>query len=113
MPLPISVIARALVNSPKIVFADEPTGNLDSHTGETILKLFHDLSLKGSTIALVTHDPEIAAVTPRKIEIRDGKIAKIVDAKLSGQLDGPKFIVSAEGGTRNVENGTADITGVA
>ena len=45
--------------------------------------------------------------------IRDGKIAKIVDAKLSGQLDGPKFIVSAEGGTRNVENGTADITGVA
>lgn len=88
-----AAIARALVNSPKIVFADEPTGNLDSHTGETILNLFHELSRKGSTIALVTHDPEIAAVTPRKIEIRDGKIATNVDARLSGQLDGPKFAV--------------------
>ncbi len=88
-----AAIARALVNSPKIVFADEPTGNLDSHTGETILKLFHDLSLKGRTIMLVTHDPEIAAVTPRKIEIRDGKIARNVDARLAGQRDGPKFAV--------------------
>ena len=77
-------IARALVNSPKIVFADEPTGNLDSHTGEAILALFRKLSQEGRTIALVTHDPEIAAVTPRKIEIRDGKIAKQVDAKLAG-----------------------------
>jgi putative ABC transport system ATP-binding protein len=77
-------IARALVNNPKIVFADEPTGNLDSHTGELILELFRKLSQKGHTIALVTHDPEIAAVTPRKIEIRDGKIAKQVDAKLAG-----------------------------
>ncbi len=77
-------IARALVNSPKIVFADEPTGNLDSHTGEAILELFRRLSQEGRTIALVTHDPEIAAVTPRRIEIRDGKIAKQVDAKLAG-----------------------------
>jgi putative ABC transport system ATP-binding protein len=77
-------IARALVNSPKIVFADEPTGNLDSHTGEAILTLFRKLSQEGRTIALVTHDPEIAAVTPRRIEIRDGKVAKQVDAKLAG-----------------------------
>ena len=77
-------IARALVNEPKIVFADEPTGNLDSHTGEAILGLFRKLSEQGRTIALVTHDPEIAAVTPRRIEIRDGKIAKQVDAKLAG-----------------------------
>lgn len=77
-------IARALVNEPKIVFADEPTGNLDSHTGEAILTLFRKLSEQGRTIALVTHDPEIAAVTPRRIEIRDGKIAKQVDAKLAG-----------------------------
>ena len=93
-----AAIARALVNDPKIVFADEPTGNLDSHTGETILNLFHELSLKGRTIALVTHDPEIAAVTPRKIEIRDGKIAKNVDAKLAGQSEGPKFAVGAAKG---------------
>lgn len=77
-------IARALVNSPKIVFADEPTGNLDSHTGEAILTLFRKLSEEGRTIALVTHDPEIAAVTPRRIEIRDGKVAKQVDARLAG-----------------------------
>jgi putative ABC transport system ATP-binding protein len=79
-----TAIARALVNNPKIVFADEPTGNLDSHTGETILQLFHNLSQQGRTIALVTHDPEIAAFTPRKIEIRDGKIARNVDRVLAG-----------------------------
>ncbi len=88
-----TAIARALVNSPKIVFADEPTGNLDSHTGEAILQLFHRLSLEGRTIALVTHDPEIAAVTPRRIEIRDGKIARNVDAKLAGLANTPKFSI--------------------
>src|SRR2546422_4117101 len=77
-------IARALVNNPKLVFADEPTGNLDSHTGEAILTLFRKLSQEGRTIALVTHDPEIAAVTPRRIEIRDGKISQQIDAKLAG-----------------------------
>ena len=77
-------IARALVNEPKIVFADEPTGNLDSHTGEAILGLFRKLSEQGRTIALVTHDPEIAAVTPRRIEIRDGKISRNIDLKLAG-----------------------------
>src|SRR5438876_8188740 len=77
-------IARALVNNPKIVFADEPTGNLDSHTGETILNLFRKLSQEGRTIALVTHDPEIAATTPRRVEIRGGKIARHVDVKMAG-----------------------------
>lgn len=77
-------IARSLVNDPKIIFADEPTGNLDSHTGEVILELFRKFSQEGRTIALVTHDPEIAAVTPRRIEIRDGKIAEKLDVKLAG-----------------------------
>ncbi len=81
-----AAIARALVNQPRIVFADEPTGNLDSHTGEAILELFRKLSSEGRTIALVTHDPEIAAVTPRQIEIRDGRIADHVDAKLAGRI---------------------------
>jgi putative ABC transport system ATP-binding protein len=79
-----TAIARALVNRPKIVFADEPTGNLDTHTGEAILQLFYRLSQEGRTIALVTHDPEIAAFTPRRIEIRDGKIAVKVDERLAG-----------------------------
>jgi putative ABC transport system ATP-binding protein len=77
-------IARALVNDPRLIFADEPTGNLDSHTGEMILDTFRKLHAEGRTIILVTHDPEIAAVTPRRIEIRDGKIAAKVDPKLAG-----------------------------
>jgi putative ABC transport system ATP-binding protein len=81
-------IARALVNNPRIVFADEPTGNLDSKTGANILQLFRELSTQGSTIVLVTHDAKIAAQTPRKIEIRDGKIvdAEAIDPVLSGQV---------------------------
>lgn len=67
-------IARALVNDPKIIFADEPTGNLDSSTGATILEMFRELSRQGRTIVLVTHDNGIAAKTPRRIEICDGKI---------------------------------------
>jgi len=79
-----AAIARALVNNPRIIFADEPTGNLDSHTGDAILQLFQKLSQAGRTIVLVTHDPEIAAVTPRRIEIRDGKVASKVDLTLAG-----------------------------
>jgi putative ABC transport system ATP-binding protein len=67
-------IARALVNNPKIIFADEPTGNLDSTTGGTILEMFRELSEQGSTIVLVTHDNNIANKAPRRIEIHDGKI---------------------------------------
>src|SRR5215475_7581741 len=85
-----AAIARALVNNPRIVFADEPTGNLDSHTGEAILQLFRKLSKEGRTIVLVTHDPEIAAVTPRRIEIRDGKIAVKVDMTLAGLDKNPR-----------------------
>jgi len=67
-------IARALVNDPKIVFADEPTGNLDSATGATILQMFRELSEQGRTIVLVTHDNHIAAQAARRIEMRDGKV---------------------------------------
>ncbi len=77
-------IARALVNDPKVILADEPTGNLDTHTGEVILALFRRLSEEGRTVILVTHNPEIAAVTPRKIEIRNGKVAESVDERLAG-----------------------------
>lgn len=77
-------IARALVNDPRLIFADEPTGNLDSHTGEMILETFRQLHREGRTIIIVTHDPEIAALTPRRIEIRDGRIAEKIDPTLAG-----------------------------
>jgi len=68
-------IARALVNNPSIVLADEPTGNLDSKTGEEIMHLFENLHEQGNTIILVTHEMDIAQHAHRVIFIRDGKIA--------------------------------------
>src|SRR5277367_4997732 len=69
-------IARALVNNPSILLADEPTGNLDSQTGEEIMALFARLHQQGNTIILVTHEPDIAAHAHRVIRLRDGKIEK-------------------------------------
>jgi putative ABC transport system ATP-binding protein len=69
-------IARALVNSPSLVLADEPTGALDTVTGQTVLNLLHRLNEEGTTIALITHDRDIAASLPRQIEIRDGRLVR-------------------------------------
>jgi putative ABC transport system ATP-binding protein len=71
-------VARALVNNPSIILADEPTGNLDSKTGDEIMGLFARLHLNGNTIIVVTHEPDIALHANRVIHIRDGMIEKEV-----------------------------------
>jgi putative ABC transport system ATP-binding protein len=67
-------IARALVNRPKLLLADEPTGNLDTKTSLEIIDLFHSLNREGMTIVLITHEPDIGAHALRRITLRDGRI---------------------------------------
>ena len=78
-------IARAIVNEPVLLLADEPTGNLDSHTSEEIMALFQDLNRQGKTVVIVTHEEEIALHCKRIIRFKDGRV--LVDEKVKDQLD--------------------------
>jgi putative ABC transport system ATP-binding protein len=74
-------IARALANTPALLLADEPTGALDSKTGEEVLALFKELHRQGNSVMLVTHDPHIASLAERRVELRDGLIVSDVTEK--------------------------------
>ena len=90
-------IARALVNNPEILFADEPTGNLDSASSEEIMALFTELNSRGRTVVLVTHDPEVARYADRVVTIQDGRI-------ISDQAPAQRH----EPGARSENGGTAE-----
>ncbi len=79
-----TAIARALVTSPSVLMADEPTGNLDSTTGRAVLELFHELHAQGITIIMVTHDPDVAKLAQRVVRLKDGLIdTDVLQAQMS------------------------------
>lgn len=87
-------IARALVNNPSIILADEPTGNLDTKTGEEIMAIFEDLYKAGNTIILVTHEEDIASHARRVVRLRDGHVE--IDEKINGRKVFKKVLVDKE-----------------
>ena len=70
-------IARAIVTRPSLLLADEPTGNLDSHTSREIMEIFHELHAQGNTIVLITHDPDVAKQAVRTLHILDGRVSEV------------------------------------
>jgi ABC-type lipoprotein export system ATPase subunit len=80
-------IARALINEPSIIFADEPTGNLDSKSGDEIKEFLTELHNEGKTIIMVTHEDDVAAIAKRLVVFRDGKVVRDTKSK---ELKAPK-----------------------
>jgi len=85
-------IARALAVEPRIVLADEPTGNLDSRSGEELMAIFQDLNERGITVILVTHDPDIARHAERIVALRDGKV--VSDSKVENRPDAREVLAA-------------------
>jgi putative ABC transport system ATP-binding protein len=97
-------IARALVGHPAIVLADEPTGNLDSATGQTILALFDELHHEGVTIVVITHDREIASRFPRRVEMLDGRVVSDTPAP-GAPSPAPRWLGAANSGPGHPDDG--------
>jgi len=86
-------IARALANDPQVIFADEPTGNLDSATGEQIMEVLAELNRRGKTIVMVTHEPDIAAYARSRLHMIDGNVDRIEESAHATSQDRQKYPV--------------------
>ncbi|HWW91216.1 MAG TPA: ABC transporter ATP-binding protein [Solirubrobacteraceae bacterium] len=87
-----AAVARAIVTNPSLILADEPTGNLDSHSTEDVLRIFAQLNAEGRTVVLITHEPDVAEQAKRVIRLSDGEIVE--DRRLIGVLDAPPVLRS-------------------
>ena len=102
-------IARALVTDPRMILADEPTGNLDSATGEEVMRLLRQLNAeRGVALVVITHDPEVAALAPREIRLRDGKVVTPQPADARGPAEAGPGAAEARGRAA-AEPGAAEV----
>jgi putative ABC transport system ATP-binding protein len=98
-------VARAIVTNPSLILADEPTGNLDSHSTEDVLRIFSHLNEEGRTVVLITHEPDVAAQTKRVVRLSDGEIVE--DERTLGVHDAPP-VVHAQKSAHALGQGTAE-----
>ena len=98
-------VARAIVTNPALILADEPTGNLDSHSTEEVLRIFSHLNQEGRTVVLITHEPDVAAQTKRVVRLSDGEIVE--DERTLGVHDAPP-VVHAQKSAHPLGTGTAE-----
>ena len=99
-------VARALVTNPSLILADEPTGNLDSHSTEEVLRIFARLNEEGRTVVMITHEPDVAAQAKRVIRLSDGEVVE--DSRLAGVRDRPPVLRRQKSAHRQADAGIVE-----
>jgi putative ABC transport system ATP-binding protein len=99
-------VARAIVTNPALILADEPTGNLDSHSTEDVLRIFARLNEEGRTVVLITHEPDVAEQSKRMVRLSDGEIVE--DHRTLGVHDAPPLLLSQKSAHRSVDAGAVE-----